>query len=374
MPDPQHLPGIPCPDPQSSSPCLASVPLDQIQDGRASLRRAPRAGLDGLAASLGPADAPALVQPPVLEQTGDHAYAIIAGERRILAARQAGWQSIPCLVHPRLDPLRAHRLRLVENLHRQELHPLDEAAAIKIAWLIANAQALQLEAAARAVLEQDPAAAQALPALQTLLQAHGFTPNHPAVTWEALLAQLGLDLDVERRKKLLGVLRVDAAVQEQARTLDLTEAGLRAIGTLEAKDQRRLVAAIAVDPGLARKARRIARVVRGGAYTLDEALAEARGQPPGETPSDWPEASGRAAGPPPETGDPPELPAGDPASAVMALLETANRLATALAALAAICGGELEQLPHPWGEYARQALALIGAECGRFSAPPAKGA
>jgi hypothetical protein len=194
------------------------------------------------------------------------------------------------------------------------------------------------------------------------------------VTWDALLAQLGLDLDAERRKKLLGVLRVDNAVQEQVRLLNVTEAALRAIGTLEPENQQRLVAEIAEDPALARKARRIARVVRDGSYSLDEALAEARGQAPGEAQIDDPYPSETDPAFSPEPGDPQEPLLDDrPMSAAMELLEIANRLSTALAALSEVCGGDLAKLPNPWGEYAREALDLIRSETSKYVQENQKG-
>ena len=351
-----------------------TIPLTHIRRTRANFRHDPDADLDGLAASIGTPDAPTLVQPPILEQVGDQEYTLIAGERRILAARRAGWQTIVCIVHPRLDPLQAHTLRLAENLHRKDLHPLDEAAALKIAWLSANAEATGLGDEARAILVQDTLPDQTLAALQSLLEGSGFSPTHPAVTWEALLARLGLDMDPERRKKLLGVLNVEASVQEQVRSLNVTAAALRAIGTLDAENQQRLVAEIAEDPALARKVRRIARVVRAGQYSLDEALAEARGQAPGEMQIDDPSLPDPTSEMPVEPGSPDDLLLDDrPMSAAMELLEIANRLSTTLATLTEVCAGDLASLPQPWGEYARQALDLIRSESDKFNTQEKKG-
>ena len=353
---------------------LQTIPLAQIHHRHANPRCDPNADLDGLAASIGSEAAPTLVQPPIIEQVGEHEYSVIAGERRILAARQAGWQTILCIVHARLDPLQAYTLHLVENLHRKDLHPLDEAAALKISWLLANAEAKGLSDEARAILEQDTPPAKTLAALQGLLESKGFTPTYPAVTWEVLLARLGLDLDPERRKKLLGVLGVETSVQEQVRTLDLTAAALRAIGTLDAENQQRLVAEIGVDPGLARKVRRIARVVRGGTYTLDEALAEARGLAPGELQGGDLIVADPTSALAPDPGSAEEMLLDDrPMSAAMELLEIANRLSTALGTLIEMSGGDLAALPQPWGEYARQALDMIHAESGQFSTQAKKG-
>ena len=62
-------------------------------------------------------------------RVGDGAYELIAGERRWRAAKRAGLQTIPALV--RDDRRRSASLEqaLVENLHREDLNPLEEAAA-----------------------------------------------------------------------------------------------------------------------------------------------------------------------------------------------------------------------------------------------------
>jgi ParB family chromosome partitioning protein len=57
-------------------------------------------------------------------------YQLIAGERRLLAARQAGLQRVPVIVKE-ASPQALLELALVENLQRQDLGPLEEAAAFR---------------------------------------------------------------------------------------------------------------------------------------------------------------------------------------------------------------------------------------------------
>jgi ParB family chromosome partitioning protein len=68
-----------------------------------------------------------LLQPIVVRINGD-GYELIAGERRWRAAQEAGWQTIPALIRQTED---SDLLRdaLLENLHRVQLNPLEEAAA-----------------------------------------------------------------------------------------------------------------------------------------------------------------------------------------------------------------------------------------------------
>ena len=72
-----------------------------------------------------------ILQPVLVRQVGSEAadeYQLIAGERRWRAARRAGLQTIPVLVQTANE---THSLEqaLVENLHRQDLNVLEEAAA-----------------------------------------------------------------------------------------------------------------------------------------------------------------------------------------------------------------------------------------------------
>jgi ParB family chromosome partitioning protein len=59
---------------------------------------------------------------------GDGTYELIAGERRWRAAKRAGLTTIPVLVRE-ADDLSSLEQAVVENLHRQDLNPLEEAAA-----------------------------------------------------------------------------------------------------------------------------------------------------------------------------------------------------------------------------------------------------
>jgi ParB family chromosome partitioning protein len=69
-----------------------------------------------------------LLQPIVVRAVANNEYEIVAGERRFRAAKLAGFTKIPALIRDTQD---THMLRdaLLENLHRAQLNPLEEAAA-----------------------------------------------------------------------------------------------------------------------------------------------------------------------------------------------------------------------------------------------------
>jgi ParB family chromosome partitioning protein len=111
------------------SSALREVPIGSIKPNP----RQPRVNFDedtmaSLAASIKELG---ILQPVLVRQIGGAAaddYELIAGERRWRAARRAGLQTIPVLVQTS-DETRSLEQALVENLHRQDLNVLEEAAA-----------------------------------------------------------------------------------------------------------------------------------------------------------------------------------------------------------------------------------------------------
>ena len=69
-----------------------------------------------------------VIQPIVVREVGEGTYELIAGERRWRAAKRAGLPTIPALVRG-ADDLASLETAVVENLHRQDLNALEEAAA-----------------------------------------------------------------------------------------------------------------------------------------------------------------------------------------------------------------------------------------------------
>ncbi|QNP71616.1 ParB/RepB/Spo0J family partition protein [Streptomyces roseirectus] len=69
-----------------------------------------------------------LLQPVVVRQTGPSRYELIMGERRWRACREAGLEAIPAIVRA-TDDEKLLLDALLENLHRAQLNPLEEAAA-----------------------------------------------------------------------------------------------------------------------------------------------------------------------------------------------------------------------------------------------------
>lgn len=106
---------------------LREVPIGMLHPNPLQPRRRfDEATMASLAASIQELG----VLQPVLAREGEGgSYELIAGERRWRAAKRAGLQTIPVLVQPRVDGARSLEHALVENLHREDLSPLEEAAA-----------------------------------------------------------------------------------------------------------------------------------------------------------------------------------------------------------------------------------------------------
>jgi len=101
--------------------------LERIKPNRYQPRTAPdSARLAELAASI---KSSGVLEPVVVRPMGEE-YELIAGERRWLAARQAGLREIPAMVREATDA-EALELALIENLQREDLNPMEEAQAFQ---------------------------------------------------------------------------------------------------------------------------------------------------------------------------------------------------------------------------------------------------
>lgn len=106
---------------------LVEVPLDDI----APNPRQPRVDFDeeSLAALARSIKEVGIIQPVVVRRR-DGGYELVAGERRLRAARLAGLPTVPVILRES-DDAESLREALIENLHRQDLSPLELAAAFQ---------------------------------------------------------------------------------------------------------------------------------------------------------------------------------------------------------------------------------------------------
>lgn len=68
---------------------------------------------------------------PLLVRSVDNEYELVAGERRLRAAKLAGLATVPVVVRDDVDDREALQLALLENVQREDLNPMDEARGYK---------------------------------------------------------------------------------------------------------------------------------------------------------------------------------------------------------------------------------------------------
>jgi ParB family chromosome partitioning protein len=107
---------------------LATLPVSSIRPGRYQPRtRMDERALAELAASV---RTQGLMQPLLVRPVGAGRYELIAGERRWRAAQMAGLDQVPALVREVADEA-ALAMALIENIQREDLNPMEEAAGIQ---------------------------------------------------------------------------------------------------------------------------------------------------------------------------------------------------------------------------------------------------
>lgn len=108
---------------------VQQLPLDRIERSPTQ----PRADFDEallgeLAASIA---VHGVIQPVLVRNLADGSYQLIAGERRLRAARIAGLDTIPAVIRDADDGTDSLELALIENLQRADLNPIETALAYR---------------------------------------------------------------------------------------------------------------------------------------------------------------------------------------------------------------------------------------------------
>ena len=120
------------------------LPISQVESCSSQPRKAfDEAALAELAESI---REHGIIQPLTVRKLASGYYQIIAGERRWRAARLAGLQEVPVIVME-ADDRKAAELAMIENLQREDLNPMEEAAGFQS--LMETYHMTQEEAASR---------------------------------------------------------------------------------------------------------------------------------------------------------------------------------------------------------------------------------
>ncbi len=104
---------------------LQNVAIEDIHPSRDQPRKMfDEARIEELASSI---RAQGVIQPLVVRKRETGGYELIAGERRWRAAQRAGLHEVPAVIRD-VVPTRAFEMAMVENLQREDLNPIEEAA------------------------------------------------------------------------------------------------------------------------------------------------------------------------------------------------------------------------------------------------------
>ncbi len=115
------------PDSETDEQRVTQLPLADIDTNPAQPRRQfDEEALRALADSI---RSNGVLMPLLVVETGAR-YRIVAGERRFRAARLAGLETVPCIVRD-MDKQQEMEAALIENLQREDLNAIEEAAAIR---------------------------------------------------------------------------------------------------------------------------------------------------------------------------------------------------------------------------------------------------
>lgn len=160
-----------------------------------------------------------VLQPIVVRRAGE-GYEVIAGERRLRAAQQAGIPHVPIVVRD-AEPQERLELALIENIQREDLTPLEEAEAYRH---LIDEYGLTQEDLARRVGKSRPAVANALrllalpAAVKAQLEAGTLTAGHA----RAVLSVSGASEQVAFAQEIVsrGIPKAEAERLAQARRGD----------------------------------------------------------------------------------------------------------------------------------------------------------
>jgi len=157
-----------------------------------------------------------VLQPVLVQPREDH-YELLIGARRLMAAKQAGLESIPALVlKEALKPEEAIEARLIENLQREDLDPLDEAEA----YMALKEMGYSLTAIGRRLGKSRPYVSQRVkllrlhPELREAVRGRTLTPDHAHALMRLKNTEQQLTLAQEAQAKGLSAHETRQRVRE----------------------------------------------------------------------------------------------------------------------------------------------------------------
>lgn len=200
----------------TTAEALRSLPLDALQSGKYQPRMSIEdAALGDLAESI---KAQGVMQPILVRPIDEGRFEIIAGERRWRAARLAGLTVVPAIVRDVTDR-EALAVSLIENIQREDLNPIEEAAGVRRLteeFGMTHAQAAEALGRSRSGVTNLLRLLELAPPVRDLLAQGRIDMGHARALLGLPVARQ-LDLAREAAQRQLSVREVERKVREHGR-------------------------------------------------------------------------------------------------------------------------------------------------------------
>jgi ParB family transcriptional regulator, chromosome partitioning protein len=189
------------------------LPTSAIRPNTRQPRRSfPEAGIQELAASIREVG---ILQPLVVRST-ESGFELIAGERRLRAAKEAGLDRVPVLIR-QAGENESMELALVENLQREDLNPLETAAAYQAlmeGFGLSKEQLANRLGKSRAAVTNTLRLAQLPERIRALLEEGQLTEGHARALLGLETEEQMVDLAQRIQEERLSVRRTEELVRE----------------------------------------------------------------------------------------------------------------------------------------------------------------
>jgi ParB family chromosome partitioning protein len=189
------------------------LPTSAIRPNTRQPRRSfPEAGIQELAASI---RGVGILQPLVVRST-ESGFELIAGERRLRAAKEAGLDRVPVLIR-QAGENESMELALVENLQREDLNPLETAAAYQAlmeGFGLSKEQLANRLGKSRAAVTNTLRLAQLPERIRALLEEGKLTEGHARALLGLETEEQMVDLAQRIQEERLSVRRTEELVRE----------------------------------------------------------------------------------------------------------------------------------------------------------------
>ncbi len=164
--------------PETPKTGMSTLPIESITPNRYQPRKHfDSAKLTELADSI---RENGIIQPLIVTKTEHSGYELIAGERRLQAAKLAGFTEVPVVIRS-VSKKEQLQLAIIENIQREDLNPIEEALAYQALmedFELSHAQIAQIMSKDRATISNSIRLLKLSPEIKEMIAADMLSPGH----------------------------------------------------------------------------------------------------------------------------------------------------------------------------------------------------